>query len=328
MDLHHTPGQKMNAFGLRALFSICVLCALATACREQVSELPPIHPNPNMDQQLYFEAQEPNPMFESVDGRAMRPALPNTVGAGMSAYRQTMGVSLGGKERTKIYDEDWLATDRTYYKGYIPQMSAALGEGDACDAEVTKCKHSSLMCNIPPGGKQGVCQPQPCDINRACNVTDPSVCTDMGNGQAVCRAKEYEVALPSLLASSLSAPANAKDDGQLFQNFMARGQDRYNIYCAPCHGENGGHPNDGGGSGVVAMRAGTKAGIVSYHSDVRRAFPIGRIFDTISAGRGKMPAFGPQIPPRDRWAIALYVRALQRTQYIEASKLTQLAPNP
>ena len=94
---------------------------------------------------------------------------------------------------------------------------------------------------------------------------------------------------------------------------MSRGQDRFNIYCAPCHGL------VGEGNGMVAFRAdelmeGTWVPPASYHTDVIRERPVGHLFNTITNGVRTMPAYGPQIPEEDRWAIIAYIRALQRSQ--------------
>jgi mono/diheme cytochrome c family protein len=92
---------------------------------------------------------------------------------------------------------------------------------------------------------------------------------------------------------------------------MARGQNRFNIYCQPCHGESG------DGQGMVAKRArevpqqGWNAPS-DLNVSVRQ--PHGQIFNSITNGIRQMPAYGAQIPPADRWAIVLYVRALQRSQ--------------
>ncbi len=97
------------------------------------------------------------------------------------------------------------------------------------------------------------------------------------------------------------------------ERLMRRGEERYDIYCAPCHGL------AGYGDGPVAKRAdalqeGTWTPPSSYHSDLVRGRPVGHIFNTITNGIRNMPAYGPQIAPADRWAIVAYVRALQRSQ--------------
>jgi mono/diheme cytochrome c family protein len=97
------------------------------------------------------------------------------------------------------------------------------------------------------------------------------------------------------------------------ESLLGRGQERFGIYCAPCHGL------AGYGDGIVAKRAdrlqeGTWVPPLSFHADAVRARTAGEIFDTISHGIRTMPAYGPQIPVEDRWAIVGYVRALQRSQ--------------
>jgi len=94
---------------------------------------------------------------------------------------------------------------------------------------------------------------------------------------------------------------------------MKRGQDRFEIYCSPCHGL------DGYGDGIINKRAdalqeGTWVPAVSYHSELIRQRPVGHLFNTITNGIRTMPAYGPQIPEADRWAIVAYVRALQLSQ--------------
>jgi mono/diheme cytochrome c family protein len=94
---------------------------------------------------------------------------------------------------------------------------------------------------------------------------------------------------------------------------MARGQERYGIYCAPCHGLGG------DGDGMVSKRAealaeGTWVPPTNFKQDHLRQQPIGQLFNTITHGIRNMPPYGHQISPADRWAILLYVRALQRTQ--------------
>lgn len=87
---------------------------------------------------------------------------------------------------------------------------------------------------------------------------------------------------------------------------VKRGQQRYNIYCAPCHAQHG------TGEGTVAARLAVKP--PSFHDERLLKMPIGKIFHAISNGvnNGNMPAYNHQIPETDRWAISLYVRALQK----------------
>jgi hypothetical protein len=84
---------------------------------------------------------------------------------------------------------------------------------------------------------------------------------------------------------------------------LERGQERYNIFCTPCHGFLG------GGNGMIARR-GFKWP-ANLHSDRLRNAPPGYLFQVVSNGYGAMPAYRDQIPSQDRWDILAYVRALQ-----------------
>jgi len=88
---------------------------------------------------------------------------------------------------------------------------------------------------------------------------------------------------------------------------LARGQERFNIYCSPCHGRLG------TGLGMVTQR-GFKRPPPSYHIDRLRASPVGYFYDVITNGFGLMQDYAAQIEPRDRWAIVAYIRVLQRSQ--------------
>jgi mono/diheme cytochrome c family protein len=94
---------------------------------------------------------------------------------------------------------------------------------------------------------------------------------------------------------------------------LARGQERYQIFCSPCHGRTG------RGDGMIVQR-GFKAPS-SYHVDRLRAMPIGYYYDVITNGFATMPDYAGQLPPADRWAIAAYVRVLQFSQYAPAAEI-------
>jgi mono/diheme cytochrome c family protein len=85
---------------------------------------------------------------------------------------------------------------------------------------------------------------------------------------------------------------------------MERGRERYNIYCAPCHGQTG------LGNGMVIQR-GFKVPAANQHIERLRNAPVGYWFDVITNGFGVMFGYASQIPVKDRWAIIAYVRALQ-----------------
>lgn len=105
-------------------------------------------------------------------------------------------------------------------------------------------------------------------------------------------------------------PAAVKVDEKL----LARGQDRYKIFCTPCHGL------QGDGNGMIAMR-GMKHP-PSYQIDRLRQAPNGYFYDVITNGFGAMYSYSERIPPSDRWAIIAYVRALQLSRNARAADLS------
>lgn len=88
---------------------------------------------------------------------------------------------------------------------------------------------------------------------------------------------------------------------------LARGQQRYNIYCSPCHAY------DGSGRGMIVLRGFQRP--PSYHTDRLRNAPAGHFFDVITNGFGNMYSYASRISPTDRWRIAAYIRALQLSQH-------------
>ena len=88
---------------------------------------------------------------------------------------------------------------------------------------------------------------------------------------------------------------------------MARGQQRFNIYCSPCHGRTG------QGDGMVVRRGYRRP--PSMHQDRLRNAPVGHFFDVMTNGFGAMPDYSAQIRPEDRWAITAYIRALQLSEH-------------
>jgi mono/diheme cytochrome c family protein len=88
---------------------------------------------------------------------------------------------------------------------------------------------------------------------------------------------------------------------------LGRGQDRFNVYCSPCHSKTG------LGDGMVVRRGYKQP--PSFHEARLRAQPVGYFFDVITRGFGQMPDYAAQIQPQDRWAVAAYIRALQISQH-------------
>jgi mono/diheme cytochrome c family protein len=88
---------------------------------------------------------------------------------------------------------------------------------------------------------------------------------------------------------------------------LQRGQQRFNIYCTPCHGR------VGDGNGMVVQRGYRQA--ASFHQDRLREERVGYFYDVITNGFGAMPDYAAQIPVRDRWLIVAYIRTLQLSQH-------------
>jgi mono/diheme cytochrome c family protein len=144
------------------------------------------------------------------------------------------------------------------------------------------------------------------------------------------------------LAGGESLFATGKIDGKPADVFpfpidreaLARGQQRYRIFCTPCHGELG------DGRGMIVQRGfsppppfygplpKTGATPVSIYSDLRDA-PVGHFVDVMTNGHGAMYSYASRIPPSDRWRIAAYIRALQLSQHATTADLRAIRnPTP
>jgi len=101
---------------------------------------------------------------------------------------------------------------------------------------------------------------------------------------------------------------------EITRQVIDRGQERFNIYCSPCHGQLG------NGLGMIVQRGFKQP--PSYHIDRLRQVGVGHFFDVMTNGYGAMWKYSPQIEPRDRWAIAAYIRVLQASQNTNINDLS------
>jgi mono/diheme cytochrome c family protein len=92
---------------------------------------------------------------------------------------------------------------------------------------------------------------------------------------------------------------------------LARGQERFNVYCTPCHSR------VGNGGGMIVQRGYSPAG--NLLGTKERTIGLGHLFNVMSNGYGSMPDYAVQLTPADRWAVAAYIRALQLSQYAQRS---------
>ncbi|HEX4120887.1 MAG TPA: cytochrome c [Verrucomicrobiae bacterium] len=94
---------------------------------------------------------------------------------------------------------------------------------------------------------------------------------------------------------------------------LERGRERFDIYCAPCHGRGG------DGHGMIVQRG--YPAPPSYHIDRLRQAPVGHFFDVMTRGYGIMYPYASRVDPTDRWAIAAYIRVLQKSRNATPSEL-------
>lgn len=90
------------------------------------------------------------------------------------------------------------------------------------------------------------------------------------------------------------------------EQVLARGKDRFNIYCVVCHGVTG------EGDGMVVRRGYKKP--PAYQDDRLKKMPVGYFFNVMTNGFGVMSAYNTELTPEDRWAVAAYIRALQNIE--------------
>ena len=153
------------------------------------------------------------------------------------------------------------------------------------------------------------------------NTMRPPVINAVARGETYLDAHLYDGVIDGQWANVL--PSQVKMDFAT----LRRGQERFDIYCSVCHGISG------GGNGIVNQRAmelvantnGPVNGTVwvqaknLVHDELVTVQPMGQLFNTITYGIRNMAGYGSQIPTEDRWAIAAYVKALQRSQNAQPS---------
>lgn len=107
------------------------------------------------------------------------------------------------------------------------------------------------------------------------------------------------------------------DDGRLVSEFpinvdealLEHGKSQFKAFCSPCHGA------AGDGKGMISQRGfETQHPVASYHTDRLREIPVGHFFDVLTNGAGAMFSFSDRLNERDRWAVAAYIRVLQKAR--------------
>lgn len=93
------------------------------------------------------------------------------------------------------------------------------------------------------------------------------------------------------------------------EELIRRGEDRFKIFCTPCHGQLG------DGQGMIAKRGFTlRRPVGNFHTQRLRNMPVGHFYDVMTNGYGAMYSYASRLDPRDRWAVAAYIRTLQLSQ--------------
>jgi mono/diheme cytochrome c family protein len=125
----------------------------------------------------------------------------------------------------------------------------------------------------------------------------------------------------SVARGDLAREAQAREKPPVDASLLARGRERYEVYCTPCH------DRTGRGNGIIVQRGMPRP--PSYHDARLRAAPDQHYFDVITNGYGAMYSYADRVSPRDRWAVVAYIRALQLSQHaslddVPADKRNQL----
>ena len=126
----------------------------------------------------------------------------------------------------------------------------------------------------------------------------PLVANTVARGQLHEDRHLYEGIVDGKAADTFPMPVTA--------DVLDRGQERFNVFCSPCHGRSG------EGNGMIVQRGFRQP--PSLHEDRLRNAPVGYFFDVMSHGFGAMQDYAAQLPVADRWAVAAYLRALQLSQ--------------
>ncbi len=155
----------------------------------------------------------------------------------------------------------------------------------ACDSNMTDQPKCQPLGETDASGNTGCAMPLPDGvISRDATVNNPALTSGTSNGQA---------------DASFPMP--------ITMDILERGQNRYTIYCRPCHGA------AGYGDGIIVQYYFPAP--PSFHTDALRNLPPGYFFDVITNGHGRMYSYASQINVPDRWAIVAYLKALQMSQY-------------
>ena len=233
----------------------------------------------DMQDQPRYEVYEPSTFFK--DGLSSRPLIEGTVARGY--LRADTELYTGKIDRSRTGQNNNAANANQNTNGRTSGDDGAKLSGQT-DASQTAQDNQSFTLNDPTTG---------------INTVPSNGAARTGGGAA------------NQTSGGASAAQGDPNDVENFPftitaEIVNRGQQRYQIYCAMCHGDTG------YGDGMIVRRGFRKP--PSYHTDALRNARVGHLFDVITNGWGSMPSYNTQVPVRDRWAIIAYIRALQLSQ--------------
>lgn len=269
------------------------------------SSSPRFHVFYDMDFSPAKGAQETTTLF--ADGRTMRPDVLGTVARGQ--------LEAGLDFSTGIDSEALARMQRMVNQQFVLARSDEGETGPPGEAEQQQQAPTA-------SGEEGESAEQSSE-----DVATPEEEKDVDTAEepAVEEDAVAENATDAVVAEIEEIPWLTENPLPLTRDHLELGQTQFNIYCAVCHGR------DGSGAGLVARRA---QRILSttwvpptriYSEELRPSkYPDGKLFNTITHGIRKMPGYGAQIKTRDRWAIVMYVRAMQESRGSDQWDLDQV----
>lgn len=267
------------------IFGVSAVVVGALGFRGQTSSNRPWHVILDMKYQPRYGAQGQSSFF--ADGRASRTPVSGSIPYTGGAYRNDAG-DLGEAEPDFLPDADLI-----YYRGRTKPS-----ETKKETIKVQKQRPKVDKDNQPQKDKDGKPVTETYDEDE-----ERSVLVDYF----------VERFPPKALDRAVFNDGTRALQG--FEALVRRGQERYTIHCAVCHGDTGYGGQGDAAHGIVGRKG--MIGIASYHQDRLREEKDGYLFDVITNGKNTMSAYGHQVPVQDRWAIVAYIRALQLSQNAE-----------
>lgn len=274
-----SPSHLPRPIWLGALLLVLaglIPAAIVLNMRASFSDLPRWHVFFDMDFQPKKKPQQTTTIF--ADGRIMRPQVPGTIAKGQLEEQDPFYL---GHDPLKMSLAD-------YRRAVFVSATDQDPSGDAKPAD-------SKPADPKPADDAKPAEQSPAPVAPA-PATPPAAVPPVGDGG---QAPKY--------AWLEKLPIEVTDE------HMNLGKVKYETYCAACHGYSG------FGDGLVAKRAlsllqDTWTPPTSLHADRVQKQPVGQIFHTISKGQGKMASYASSLSPKERWAVVLYVKALQRSR--------------